>query len=320
MWKKDYLKLMYPTNQEEMKMEEAMELKYLNIPDSLFKYRAFSQYSLENFINDEVRVTSANNFNDPFDCAHTLDFKKFVDQRMRQGLLNEIPTIIRTHKLEYSIDEVINNLRDKPFMEILKFGLSLDPAVNQDPGALDQFAITIEKTIEDVHYKKLIAIIDRVQRSTYVCCFSEVNDSTLMWSHYAENHSGFCLEYDFKQCGRKDILTRALQPVIYSNELFDMTPYFNTPGRYNNLVSTFSAISKSKEWEYEREWRLAFPIGEDFKPFNRHVPKPKGVYLGAKIKPDIKEKLMKIAEKKDINVFQMRLGNTNFQLTKEQII
>ena len=29
-----------------------------------------------------------------------------------------------------------------------------------------------------------------------IICFSEVYDSMLMWSHYADNHKGFLLAYD----------------------------------------------------------------------------------------------------------------------------
>ena len=31
-----------------------------------------------------------------------------------------------------------------------------------------------------------------------IACFSESKDSPTMWAHYADNHKGFVLEYDFK--------------------------------------------------------------------------------------------------------------------------
>ena len=30
-------------------------------------------------------------------------------------------------------------------------------------------------------------------------CMSKVNDDVLMWSHYADNHRGLCLEFDFSE-------------------------------------------------------------------------------------------------------------------------
>ena len=60
---------------------------------------------------------------------------------------------------------------------------------------------------------------------TIVSCFSEVNDSIVIWSHYANNHKGFCLEYDFKSLGFNDIRATSLCPVIYQKEILDVTEY-----------------------------------------------------------------------------------------------
>ncbi len=35
-----------------------------------------------------------------------------------------------------------------------------------------------------------------VRASLGVICFSERSDSLLMWSHYADNHNGICIEFD----------------------------------------------------------------------------------------------------------------------------
>jgi hypothetical protein len=34
---------------------------------------------------------------------------------------------------------------------------------------------------------------DYFRKRMYVCSFSEINDSILMWSHYAKNHTGPCV-------------------------------------------------------------------------------------------------------------------------------
>ena len=30
-----------------------------------------------------------------------------------------------------------------------------------------------------------------------IACFTTKNDNTLLWSHYADEHQGICLEFDF---------------------------------------------------------------------------------------------------------------------------
>lgn len=36
------------------------------------------------------------------------------------------------------------------------------------------------------------------KRFSAIACFSESIESVLMWSHYADSHKGFALEYDFR--------------------------------------------------------------------------------------------------------------------------
>ena len=54
-----------------------------------------------------------------------------------------------------------------------------------------------------------------IKDAVRVVCLSEVYDSMLMWSHYAQNHTGFCIEYDFKE---SDMLYKHLYPVIYTKD------------------------------------------------------------------------------------------------------
>ena len=62
-------------------------------------------------------------------------------------------------------------------------------------------------------------------KSIHVACFSETKESILMWSHYADNHKGFCVEYDFKELGISNPFARFIFPVIYTDTIFDMKDY-----------------------------------------------------------------------------------------------
>ena len=57
-----------------------------------------------------------------------------------------------------------------------------------------------------------------------MCSFSAGNNSLLTWGHYACNHKGFCIEYGVEPLPAGDFLRRRLYPVIYSKDLYDMTP------------------------------------------------------------------------------------------------
>jgi len=79
-----------------------------------------------------------------------------------------------------------------------------------------------------------------------ICCFSRKNDSILMWSHYASNHKGFCVEY------ATNIDEEGVNPldVLYMPE-FTKAEYFEKAER-----AIFNLIySKSNYWKYEEELR-----------------------------------------------------------------
>jgi hypothetical protein len=79
-----------------------------------------------------------------------------------------------------------------------------------------------------------------------VFCASERPDSVLMWSHYAHSFSGICVEIDaseFKHVEKVNYVTE--RPVV------DGLPF----GESASTKVTKALFTKSKEWEYEAEWR-----------------------------------------------------------------
>ncbi len=83
-----------------------------------------------------------------------------------------------------------------------------------------------------------------------------------MWSHYSDQHKGFCVEYDFKELGLDNQVTRFIFPVIYQEAIFDMKDYMpdsnkefdnvlkkiygqNSTRRYFKRISTSSINYKS---------------------------------------------------------------------------
>lgn len=91
---------------------------------------------------------------------------------------------------------------------------------------------------------------DALQRGVF--CLSEINDNILMWSHYTEGHKGFCIE--FIRANDNDLGPNSCVPVIYPND--NAIPMIKnedleTPNTFAKIATT-----KSKQWSYEREWRV----------------------------------------------------------------
>jgi len=85
-----------------------------------------------------------------------------------------------------------------------------------------------------------------------VVCFSEINNDILMWSHYADGHSGFCIEFersDNNDLGKWDYCL----PVTYDAV---EAPSFDPPCLEERASVAKIVSSKAPNWSYEKEWRL----------------------------------------------------------------
>lgn len=87
-----------------------------------------------------------------------------------------------------------------------------------------------------------------------VCCFAEASArSTLLWSHYANEHRGVCLVFHTSRAPSVFVMARR---VIYSEDLPHID-WINAKTRHNEL---FRALyRKAAVWSYESEYRIVLP-------------------------------------------------------------
>jgi len=136
----------------------------------------------------------------------------------------------------------------------------------------------------EIEYVKLLSKdIDFVQilkenpciLNSSICCFSEKNNDTLMWSHYSDSHRGICLEYEtivneenicllFDPIDMKINYPVPLLKVNYVEKPLEKINAIFT----NDFVEHFKRFlsTKSKEWEYEKEIRCIIQNSK----FNNH--------------------------------------------------
>lgn len=141
----------------------------------------------------------------------------------------------------------------------------------------------------------------------------------LMWSHYADGHKGFCIEYDFsKECEAiKDIL---VLPVVYSKERIKFpwnvafaddkdNPKVKLEGTYATLLSL---LTKDEVWKYENEWRVIVLGTSGIE--NIKMPPISCIYIGALCSIENKNKLIKIASSLSIPVKEMVVDRGEYTL------
>ncbi|WP_297285999.1 DUF2971 domain-containing protein [uncultured Brachyspira sp.] len=100
-----------------------------------------------------------------------------------------------------------------------------------------------------------------------IACLTTHNDNTLMWSHYADKHQGICIEYDIKNIFDENNSKILIKKISYNKKMISYDTFVNKPKKSINSVlidnKTIDNITdlftiKSKEWEYEDEYRILF--------------------------------------------------------------
>ena len=149
-----------------------------------------------------------------------------------------------------------------------------------------------------------------------------------MWSHYAENHTGFCVKYstDFEGITFGDIIKCSLFSVIYTSKVPKLTlqDFKNLKFSGEDLEITPSVlkksykalITKSKYWNYEKEWRLIINDKNEVQLSYKTIPflNIEAIYLGCRIKPNIKKSLVQFADTNKINIYLAKQSNERFEL------
>lgn len=150
--------------------------------------------------------------------------------------------------------------------------------------------------------------------NTGICCFTTVNDSILMWSHYANHHKGFCLE--FKSNNRLE----GINPlnVVYKKKLKPADYHSKKDDAFYHLI-----YSKSDCWSYEHELRT---FKSDLQNDNdRKVLFEKedllSVYLGVRCSPEDEHEIKTIIRdvySNKVNFYKAKFANNSFSLVWEK--
>jgi len=142
-----------------------------------------------------------------------------------------------------------------------------------DPVMLDP---VVQEMMGDI-YRRAQESAARIVAGVGVLSLSEKPDESVMWSHYADEHRGICLEFDGSNLGT---LFDDARRVDYS----DSTPFIDVTGDPSSLeLAKLICLSKASQWQYEKEWRVLSPVA-GVKPFPSATLT--GVILGARISAD----------------------------------
>ena len=277
-------------------------------PQFLCRYRTVSSSTLEALQAGKLYFSSPCFFNDPFDSVAYIDEEKLIRSISAQ--------------IEYGITSgYVPKSSIVPFPD--DFAKLLLKQFN-DTRRRAEFLSEVKEAAQNL--KKCIS------KNTKVICFSELYLSSLMWAHYANEHKGFELIYDYEALKNAEVYNAAnnklsentiLQEVKYYQQMpdqgllfFDELPYQMYPFKRRRVDGSFYRrllFSKGKEWDYEKEWRLC-AAGEDIlteNPAKYISVDPVAVFLGARMSEEDRKRVFLAAKGKRIEFFDVLLDESN---------
>ncbi len=288
--------------------------------------------------NRLIRFNQLGNFNDPFEALPSIEsilpkgqassiFGNLINMvsrdEMNEIYQKEIQKFIDSGDLS---DQQIEQLKDINFDVALNLGLSF---------LLPSLDSTFD--LEDQELKKSIPhkFRDGLDKTLGILSLSEINDNVLMWSHYANSHKGFVLEFNsehefFDQRKNDRDQARVLRKVIYKNErpeiiLYD--PSYSESEFINYFIENI-ILTKHEKWSYENEWRMAHMLkaaaknfnisGEDIYLFHFPVDAITSITFGSRMSDEMKKSIIRLVENDNemnaISFFQADLDMKNYKV------
>lgn len=283
------------------------------LPNRLFRYRPCGKEQIDALANDAIYAVTADKYNDPYDTLVKCNADAIKD--LFRSLLS-VDTVMRLKAYIQAGNDIPDEIkRGSPgaTWEVIKKQLLALTDTNALQGNIERFLEQLSSQM--IVFFPIIAKFSK--RFAAYACFSEAVDSILMWSHYADSHKGFVLEYDFRPALANPIKNTLLLPVVYSDDRFDASAYmvwafltlFGSRVPKPDLMAHIKAsLFKSLEWEYEKEWRMidGTPRNNPFDTTPSVINyKPNAIYYGCEMVFEDKQQLHEIAVAKGIKEYEM---------------
>jgi hypothetical protein len=184
----------------------------------LYHYEKFKhEYLTDVLVEQRLHFSDPTTLNDPWDCRPWFDDEALED-----------PSSVE---------------------ELIKWFFSFEPA---SPVTDGQIRATQHELRVNPDYRRGVLnafsenFLNMIPGRWKLYCLTPVPDSTLMWSHYAENHRGICLEFALD-----NPVFGSAQEVSYRSSYPRWAPHSLMSRDEPHVL-----LTKSDDWQYEHEYRI----------------------------------------------------------------
>lgn len=281
----------------------------------VYKYRDFeNEFHQLMLIKNQIYFASPDTFNDPFDCGINDNFACLTEEDIKCYIDDQIEFLKEEKKVNKSNEVSIRENIRKEFEQKEKL-----------------------QKIHDEMYNNNIGI--------FSCCQDKEAkkgwQNILMWSHYANDHKGFCVGFYTERLSNEiqDLLPNQMLKgglievfkggfVDYKEEFPLLKPLVPINKNKKEIVENYiiGLKTKAKNWEYENEYRLVRikldpnePVLKNRK-VNLTVDCIAEVTLGLKISKSHEKQITEICRKKNIPLYKAIKSLLKFSIDRERLI
>jgi len=233
-------------------------MKYPDVR-KLYKYRSLrvvrgtrsvrNKKLIESILSQAIWMPNPESFNDPFDCnVRPISLGHIFEERHSK----EIDELLK-YPEQYA-RKVVQQKRRKSTIDY-ETTLEIISAITKLNNENDFEGYSRDNLMNQL-WEQVKAKIGTLG----VLSLSEIPDHPLLWSHYADQHQGFCIEFE-RTKNNKLGDPKSTFPVRYSNKYprITMDELFLQIPNDSELDHTFIGsvlLTKSECWSYESEWRM----------------------------------------------------------------
>lgn len=164
-----------------------------------------------------------------------------------------------------------------------------------------------------------------------VLCLSETFESVLMWSHYADNHTGVVLKLKVAETEAEDDPLWIAEKVTYTGQAIPLMTekealdeIFGIKKYDSSKLSRQLTCTKFDVWEYEKEWRIWDVVDERNKSdyyITINLKRFEAIYFGCKTEePDIAEmKAIAMSKNNEMKFYKAKKHESEYRLKFIQI-
>jgi len=220
---------------------------------NLFKY--IRPERIDVVENLEIRFTQPDALNDPFELRP--HFESIVAEADILANFPQTPVDLRPMVAQAYL----------MLSEDQRSMLSLDAAMqaveafmrtDDSRKATGQGLLTFLRSMRDGAAPIRDAIYRAFNENVGILSLSEISDHELMWSHYADTHTGLVLCFDEQH----DFFNRRRSE---NDEFYFVRRVHYSDGPVVSLATIDGdalLVTKGTEWSYEREWRMLVPLSD----------------------------------------------------------